>query len=486
MGAKKDISCRRGIVRKAAWALAAFSVTAAWEAQGLSQTAGAPPAAGAAAVEEVDFPTAVARALEKDASVAAARHEEAAAESAAALARGALLPSLSLEEAFLRTNVPAEAFATKMNAKGLTSADFADVSGFNSPPPISDFVTSVSFAQPLFVPRAWVGWRMARVESGARGLDLARRREEAVHRVVAAYLDVLTAKRYLAVANRSVDDAREHLRAAEAAAAAGLGLASDVLRAKVFLARAEAEKVSAENRHALARKALALAIGEGGGREVDAASPLPPFPEVETAEERITRATSGRADLAALSARVFNASRAVDLERSTYLPSVALSGGYRLDAKDSPLSPDNRTWRIGVGLSWNLFDGTRREAAAAKAEAESRAARERLRGAQDFAAFQVAQALLAVEDAKARAAIARAALSAAEEGARLVKARHENQLARMIDLLDAQSALDTARADVVRAENDLLRARADLEYATGTLLAWAQGTRASSGPRGGK
>ena len=69
--------------------------------------------------------------------------------------------------------------------------------------------------------------------------------------------------------------------------------------------------------------------------------------------------------------------------------------------------------------------------------------------------------------------IARAAVAAAEEGTRLVKSRYENQLARMIDLLDMQTALNGARADLVRARNDLQNSRAQLEYASGELLSWA-------------
>ena len=70
-------------------------------------------------------------------------------------------------------------------------------------------------------------------------------------------------------------------------------------------------------------------------------------------------------------------------------------------------------------------------------------------------------------------AFARSAAAAAEEGTRLIKARYENQLGRMVDLLDAQSALNAARADLVKAENDLRQSRAELLFASGTLLTWA-------------
>ncbi|MCL5966792.1 MAG: TolC family protein [Deltaproteobacteria bacterium] len=431
--------------------------------------------AAAGAIETVDFPTAVARALRNNPGLSAAVFDRAVAASDAFAARGYLLPALTFEEKFVRTNVPAEAFAFKMNQERLSASDFANVDNFNKPPPINDSITSITLSQPLFAPKAWLGYRMAGRESDARGLDLLRKKEETVHRVVAAYLDVLTAKEYLGVAEKSLEDAREHLRVAETLEKAGLGLASDVLRAKVFLAQAESAKVTAEARHALARNGLALAMGERGGTSVDAAAPLPPFPAGGTLEERIAGATSVRADLKAFSLRVANAGSNVDLQKSDYLPAVGLTGAYQVDAGDGVLSPDNHTWKVGVGLSWNLFDGLRREAAVAKAKAEGGRAREYFRGARNEAAFEVTQAHLAVEEAERRAEIARAAAASAEEGLRLIKARYENQLARMVDLLDAQSALNAARADRVRAGNDLLRARADLEYATGTLLSWSAG-----------
>jgi outer membrane protein TolC len=59
------------------------------------------------------------------------------------------------------------------------------------------------------------------------------------------------------------------------------------------------------------------------------------------------------------------------------------------------------------------------------------------------------------------------------EGARLIKARYENQLARMVDVLDSQTALNAARAELVKAENDLRQSGAELLSASGELLPWA-------------
>ena len=431
------------------------------------------PAMAIETVEIVGFSQAVARALQRDASVAVAGFDLEIAKRDVEIALGSNLPSITFDEKFVRSSAPAEVFGLKMNRQMLTAEDFADpVSSFNNPAPFTDFITSFSLEQPIYAPRALRGYRMAKREAGARELDSARAKEETAYRVASAYLGVLTAKEYVEVRGKALEAARQHHELAGKIERAGLGLASDGLRARVSVAEAEAASVTAKNRLELARKALALSMGERGGASIDAAGDPPPMPPAGTLEERIALARKARTDLDAIAVRTENAEAGIELEKSGYLPTLGLRAGYQLDGS-SPLNPDNRSWNVGVGFRWNLFDGMRNEASVARARGESGKAKEQLRGAGDRASFQVSQAYLSVIDAESRLAIAREAVAAAEEGVRLVRARYENQLGRMIDVLDAQSALDGARAGQVRAANDLRQSRTDLEFATGTLLPWA-------------
>ena len=112
----------------------------------------------------------------------------------------------------------------------------------------------------------------------------------------------------------------------------------------------------------------------------------------------------------------------------------------------------------------------RREAEIGKALAERRRAQAYDRGIRDRAAFEAAQADLGVKEAVQREGIAQAALASAEEGVRLLRSRYENHLGRLVDLLDAQTALDGARAAGIRAENDVRISRAQRLYASGGLL----------------
>ena len=445
------------------------SVSALSGAALLLLTAVPPLLPGASAMESVDFSQAVARALSNNAFVQAAEEEATVARNDADAARGHLLPSVRFDERFVRTTVPAEAFALKLNQEKLLASDFADVSNFNSPPPRNDFIGTLSLEQPIFAPKAYYGYGMAKVEADAKARDLYRRKEEAVYRVVAAVLDVVTAREFVEVSGQGLSDAREHLRIAETLEATGMGLTSDVLRAKVAVASAEGAKVAAENRLELARRRLALAMGEPGAPPVDVIGPPPEFPDPGSPEGDGTSAT-GRADLLASSLRVANAGSNVELRKSGYLPDLGFAAAYQVDAEDSPFSSDNRSWKVGVGLTWNLFDGMSREAEVGKAVASLRRAQAYDRGVRDQAAFEAAQADLGVKEATLRAEIARAALASAEEGVRLLASRYENRLGRMVDLLDAQTALDAARAARIRSENDVRLSRAQRFYASGGLL----------------
>ena len=426
----------------------------------------------ASAMEAVDFHQAVARALSNNAFVSVAGEEAIVARRDADAARGYLLPSVRFDEKFVRTSIPGDVFGLKMNQEKLLATDFADVRNFNTPPPRNDFIATLSLEQPLFAPKAYIGYGMARTEAEARNQDLYRRKEDAVYRVLTAVLDVITARQFVEVAGLGLSDAREHLRIAETLEAAGMGLASDVLRAKVAVATSEGAKVTAENRLELARRGLALAMGEPGAPPVDVTGPPPEFPDPGSPGEGETD-TARRADLRASALRVANAVRYVRLRQSQYLPDVGLAAAYQVDAEDSPFSPDNRSWKVGVGLTWTLFDGMRREAELGKAVAERRRAQAYHRGMRDQAAFEAAQADLGVKEATLRGEIARAALASAEESVRLLTSRYENHLGRMVDLLDAQTALDGARAARLRAENDVRLSRAQRLYASGGLLSFA-------------
>lgn len=381
------------------------------------------------------------------------------------IARSNLLPKITLEERFMRTTNPTFAFSSKLNQERFTQADFA-IDSLNNPAAINDFQTSISFEQPLYVRKAHVGLKMAKGEYSAKLEDFSRKKEEITFNIVKTYLMVGSASEYADTARKSLDDVKEHLRLAEARYNANLGLYSDLLRAKTSLTEAEQRLISAEKNFNVAKRALGLLIGLSEPVSIDK-----DIPEITLKGlEHYNNASVARKDVKAMEKRSENARNNIELAKSDYYPMIGIGGGYFINDHSAPFGAEGDSWQVSAFLRWNIFDGTLRKHEASKARYKANEAEEYLNGLKKAVSFKVYESYLGVEEARKNTELSEAALKSAEEGERLVRIRYENSLSPIIDLLDAQAALDNARANYVSKKNDYRTAVANLSFESGTIL----------------
>jgi len=421
-------------------------------------------AASAEAIGPVSLKEALELGLERNHALKAAEAATGAAREGVGAARGHLLPKVAFEERYMRTNNPTYAFSSKLNQERFSSADFA-VSSLNGPDAIDDFQTSFSIEQPLFVKKALVGFDMAKTEYAASRDELGHARGRTAFDIASAYLSVNTAEGFVRAAEASVADAREHLRIAEARNTEGLGLHSDVLRARTGLLEAEQRLVTAGKGLTLAKRALGLQLGVD---EEVAASSNGPVLELRALEHYLS-ASRERKDLKSVEKRAENARAGVSLADSEYFPSIGVGGAYFMNDHDGPFGSEGESWLVSASLKWTLFDSTRSHEAA-RARLKSIEARERLSGLRQFVSFSVHKAYLDAQEARKNAELSETALKSAEESERLVRLRYENSLSPLVDLLDAQAALAGARAAAVMKKNESAAAMLSLSSESGTIL----------------
>jgi len=412
------------------------------------------------------LPEAVQAALERNHELKAQRNSYAAKQADVGIARSFLLPKLSLEERYLRTVNPGYAFMTKLNQERIEQSDFAPAS-LNHPDAINDFQTAVSIEQPLFVKKANIGLEMSKREVEASEEALQRKKEEIAFKVVQYYLMVGTATGYVGVAEKALDDAREHHRLAELRYSAGLGLYSDTLRTGTAVAEARQRLVSAEKNLSVAKRALGLMIGSQEAVDVTPETPTLPIREIGDLRTQ----SLSRRDVKSMELRKENAKANIRLAEAGYFPFLGLGGTYQLNDHNKPLGSEGDSWQVMAFLRWELFDGTKRSHEKAKAIHQVSEAEEHLEGMKKMVSFQVDEAWLTLEEAKKNWELAQDALKTAEEGRRLVKVRYEGSLSPIVDMLDAQLSFDHARVGLVARENEYKLAVANLSYASGTILA---------------
>lgn len=418
-------------------------------------------------VLQLDFQQAVKMAVEKNQKIKAFKSRVNAQESFIGVERGNFLPSVNFNQGFVFTNNPAEVFSLKLNQQSITSADFAGAPGsFNAPGEQTNFLSEITLEQSLYNKGNFLRLKIAKTQHNAGQSEYLRTKEKVVLEVARAYLNVKNSEKYLEVAEKSIESAKEHNRIANVRYKNELGLYSDVLRTNTFLKKAEQRLVSAQKNYEVAKKALGLTIGIPNSVEVGNNAPeIAPF-SLKIHKDKALQ----RSDIKAIEINYENAKNSLKLKKSLYFPELKAGGNYQIYSEDAPFGFEGDNFRLYGALNWNLFSGNKRHYLVKIAEYELEQAKEMLHDAKNTAEFEVFDAYQAVNEKSKNLELSESALSSAEEGMKLVEVRYKNSLSPIIDILDAQLNLDQARADLVNSRNEYLFALLNLSYMSGNIL----------------
>jgi outer membrane protein TolC len=181
-------------------------------------------------------------------------------------------------------------------------------------------------------------------------------------------------------------------------------------------------------------------------------------------------ALENRNDLKQSKTELEKTDAALKLAKSGYLPSIGAYASYQMNAKDTPFGLDNDSWFAGITLKWHLFDGFKRYREHDRTVKNRSATAELLENRIREIRYQVRESLLRREEMGKRLEVARHSLEDAEETVRLLTKRFENSLATMVELLDAQTALNQVRATLVESENNFTLAGGTLYRSAGIFM----------------
>lgn len=420
-------------------------------------------------LQQITLREAIKQGLEHNHQGRAAQFQAEAARSGATASALHYLPSVTVEESVTRSNNPVLTFMTKLNQGRFTNQDFA-ISRLNNPAPLNDFKSAVTVEQPLFMPEAWAAQSGARSGAERQEAIAEQTREQLAFRIFQQYLSVQQAKALLDAAVKAVEEAKESRRQAAVRLKAGLGLKSDELRADTHLSMAEQQAISAANNLTLARMQLSLALGGQSGQQLDTDGAVSMRSPEQHLDSFVQLAQQQRRDLLASERNKDQADAALLQTQARFLPTIGAFGSWQMNDHSQPFGREHDSWVAGISARWNLFDGFRTWHSSSQKRAERSAAAELLAQTRKEVSYQVHEAWLRHQEAEKRLTAARNAVSAAEEATRLLSKRFENALATMLELLDAQSALNQARASLVESDTALTLATGRVYYAAGTFL----------------
>ena len=383
-------------------------------------------------------------------------------------AKSGFMPQIDISGAYDRTTNPAGVFATKLNQGMITQDDF-NVNRLNDPDPIDNYAGRLSAIWPLYDSgQTWHGLRQAELGQEETNLEMIRRRQQVIARTVVAYVGLLMAEENLVIVQQTLTTARANLKMVKSRYERGFVMKSDLLRTQVHIADLEQQQLQDASQVEVARAELNAAMGVAIDSKFGLINRLDSGEEIaEPLESWIKMALDQRADLKQIDFQQSVAEEEIKKSRAAHLPSLHLAGNYEVNTEDFNESADN--YSVGAVVTFNIFSGNRTSAKVREAKATLRQIQAMRRKLKQRVLVETRQAYLQADSAWRRIYVARAAVAQAEEALRIVRNRYKNGLFTIVDLLNAELALQQAHTNHLRAIHDYKVSTANLMLAAGTL-----------------
>ncbi len=390
----------------------------------------------AAAADRPDAWTArqaVAFALQNSPDSTIARQRIAAAEAARRQAAAAMRPGIILRGGYSQTDNPMQAFGAILNQGG-----FDNTIDFNDPGRTDNlgFKAEVNY-------RFYNGGRDQAASAAAEALHLASETDRTAieHRlgfeVVRAYQVIIQAGDQVAAREAELGAIDSSLQVAAARYEAGDLLRADLLQFEVQQARASEQLIIARHQLDLAHRAFLNLLGLSGSevRLLPGDADEQPVPAADEYRER--------PEVSALSARLMAAEAARAGARGALRPTLDGFAGYQYD-RGWEVDGSGGSWLAGLHLTYQLYDGGRRDGEIARKSAELGEIKEQLAKLRLAVDLEIQEAELNRRQAAERRQVTQKMVQVARESAQLNRERFQQGVILASDLIDSEVRLTDA------------------------------------------
>jgi outer membrane protein len=419
--------------------------------------------------QDLTLDEAVETAVINNPEVTAARERADAAASRLEGGKKHRMPKIGLSESFVYTDNPAEVFALTLNQGRFDMQDFF-LSDPNSPEPLSTWITRVDLELPIYT-GGRLSARIGQAESmkTAEEHTYAHIREKVAFETITSFVNLAKAREQAALLDKARSTTAEHVRIAEQYAAQGIILDADVLQARVYLSEMDEYLSQAISGAKLAQAALNFQMGADQSTPRALAS-LPPTPGVVgDLEDWTTASLEDRQDLAAARFKLEAGRLEEKASRPGYFPEIAVLGHYDL-YDDQIFGANGRSGSVMAVARIDLWGGGADASARAAARHETTSFEADLQHFEEGVRLEVQQAWQDIATARIRHATATSSLAAAREALRVRESRFKQGLDRMIDLLDAETALRESEMRELIARFDVALDTYRLRFVSGATV----------------
>lgn len=308
--------------------------------------------------------------------------------------------------------------------------------------------------------------------------------ENTILQVEAAAFGYLGTRAQRDAAKAGLDEATAALDAASERHRVGLATIADVLQAKTARSQAELALETFEGSLLVTRGALAVSMGLAANTPIDipdvAAADSVHF-VAESVDTLIELAVRNRPELATARAQASAAQSQIRVVRAAALPALALTATGATNGSSAP-GFSGPVYQLGFGIQVPVFTGFSTQFDTRAAQEQYQSALARAEATKQQIIQQVFTAYYTLRTSTQRVRTTRDLLASATQSEVVARERYKEGVGSIVDLLIAQSALASARAEAADARWTWRSALAQLAHDVGILNARGDTTFSSLTP----
>ena len=295
-------------------------------------------------------------------------------------------------------------------------------------------------------------------------LDFAQSADDLTYQVAIAYVDALEYRATHSVDIETRNNLSSHEQLISDLYSAGAKAKIDLLRAQVETSNSHQDVIKSQTSYEIALNELANLLSIDSIDSVDEIEP-----QSKNFSDVNDLSIQNRFDIQSDLFKIERGKLQLKSAKSGWLPSINASASTGLNAQSDKWDPTSNA-TAGVSASWNIFDShiTRAEVDNAKINIEQLELA--LKSDSDSARKDLISAYKNLQSAIVRLSTTQAAVDLAIEERFIATEKYRAGEGILLDILDAEVALSTAKKNHVSAKYDVIRYQFALNHALGNTL----------------
>lgn len=316
-------------------------------------------------------------------------------------------------------------------------------------------------------------YQKSRYDAKAADYALEDTRQEIIYRVEEDYLELLKQKHLLEVYRETIKISEEELKKAQSMEQIGAAPHGDVLKARVMFESDKMALIEAENNLEVARANLNHRLGLDVNRDTEVEEISLETRWELSYEDAEKIALESHPVLKQSNSMLRSAEKNIRMNKARYLPSLTGRINYSWNNEEfnriSDMFDEDYNWSASVSLGIPLFEGFSRPANISIAKVGYRNLQDQNLQVKRDVMLGVKVAYLGLMQAKKQIVVAQERVISAEEDLKQSTARYQLGAGTMLEKINAQVMLTTAKVQKIQAEYDYRLAQSLLKRTIGRL-----------------